>query len=388
VWRDIKGAPTNGCPVARVGSLLLSEYAQQVIGTDVLDENLIPILQGLIGEVGGVMSTAKKVVREREAFVGHRRAAADEFGDVLWYFAALCRRLETPLETVFCEAVESDGYKLIGAASDVVGGALVKVVQKSNPEHVDAALFRLARAATALSPQGPTRAELLSFAAAYIDALDTTDLTFSEVARGNLDKARGAFISPEPLGLIDFDEKYQVEEQLPRAFEIRVNQRESGRSYLRWNGVFIGDPLTDNIADPDGYRFHDVFHFAHAAILHWSPVMRALIRHKRKSRPDVDEAQDGGRAIVVEEGLTAWIFARAKELDFFAGQSRVSLGILKTIGEFVAGYEVSQVPLKLWERAILDGYAAFRELRDHEGGWIVGDRGARTIRFEPLEWKE
>ena len=65
---------------------------------------------------------------------------------------------------------------------------------------------------------------------------------------------------------------------------------------MRWNGVFIGDPLTDNMLDPDGYRFHDVFHFAHAAILHWSPTFRALIKHKRKDDPKVDEAQDGGRA--------------------------------------------------------------------------------------------
>lgn len=378
----------NGCPVVSSSSLPLGEYAAQIADTDVLERNVVPVLQGLIGEVGGVMSTAKKVVREREAFVGHRRAAVDEFGDVLWYFAALCRRLDTPLETVFLEAVADASYRLVGAAGDVAGGALVKVVQKSNPEHVDAALFRLAKAATALSPQGPTHSEMLSFAAAYLDALSTTNLTFAEVARGNLRKARGAFITPSLEDLIDFDGEYPIEEQLPRSFEIRINQRTGGRSYLRWNGVFIGDPLTDNSADPDGYRFHDVFHFAHAAILHWSPVMRALIRHKRKSRPEVDEAQDGGRAIVVEEGLTAWIFARAKELDFFAEQSRVSLDILKTIAEFVAGYEVSRAPLKLWERAILDSYAAFRQLRDQEGGWIVGDRQARTIRFEPLDWKE
>ena len=166
------------------------------------------------------------------------------------------------------------------------------------------------------------------------------------------------------------------------------SQRKSGKSYLQWNGVFIGDPLTDNIADPDGYRFHDVFHFAYAAILHWSPVMRALIKHKRKSLAEYDESQDGGRAIVVEEGLTAWIFAKAKELNFFEGQERVSLGILKTIGEFVDGYEVDQCPLKLWERAILDGYAVFRQVRDAEGGWIVGDRESRTIRYEALESME
>ena len=96
--------------------------------------------------------------------------------------------------------------------------------------------------------------------------------------------------------------------------------------------------------------------------------MRALIKHKRKSKPDYDEAQDSGRAIVVEEGLTAWIFTRAKELNFFEGQDRVSLGMLKTIGEFVVGYEVSQCPLKLWERATLEGYEVFRQIRAAEGG--------------------
>lgn len=70
-------------------------------------------------------------------------------------------------------------------------------------------------------------------------------------------------MEPQPADLIglDFDRNFGGEEQLPRNFKIRVNQRGSGKSYLQWNGVFIGDPLTDNIADRDGYRFHDVFHF-------------------------------------------------------------------------------------------------------------------------------
>ena len=149
--------------------------------------------------------------------------------------------------------------------------------------------------------------------------------------------------------------------------------------------MFIGDPLTDNIADRDGYRFHDVFHFANAAILHWSPVMRALIRHKRKSNPKFDEEQDSGRAIVVEEGIAAWIFSRAKELNFFENQEKVSLGILKTIGEFVSGYEVEKCPLKLWEKAILEGYAVFRQLKANQGGWIIGNREQRTIKYMSLE---
>jgi hypothetical protein len=195
------------------------------------------------------------------------------------------------------------------------------------------------------------------------------------------------FLEPEAVDLdgLDFDRKFGIEEQLPRQFKVRVNQRGSGRSYLQWRDVFIGDPLTDNIADRDGYRFHDVFHLSYAAILHWSPVFRALIKHKRKSAPKYDEEQDSGRAIVVEEGLTAWIFSRAKELNYFENQERVSLRILKTISEFVSGYEVDQCPLKLWEKAILQGYTVFRELKANEGGWIVGDREQRTITYLPLE---
>lgn len=91
---------------------------------------------------------------------------------------------------------------------------------------------------------------------------------------------------------------------------------------------------------------------------------------------------------MVEEGLTAWIFSRAKDLNYFAGQTRVSLDILKTIHEFVVGYEVDRCPLKLWEDAILQGYAVFRQLKAAGGGYIVGDRKARTLAYEPLEASE
>jgi hypothetical protein len=114
--------------------------------------------------------------------------------------------------------------------------------------------------------------------------------------------------------------------------------------------------------------------------------MRALIKHKRKSIPAYDEAEDGGRAIVVEEGVTAWIFTQAKDLRFFEDQKRVSLGLLKTVGEFVRGFEVERCPLKLWERSILQGYAVFREIRAAEGGWIIGDRAKRTLSYQPPDW--
>jgi hypothetical protein len=142
--------------------------------------------------------------------------------------------------------------------------------------------------------------------------------------------------------------------------------------------------LTDNIRDPDGYRFHDTFHLANAAILHWSPVFRALIKQKRKSKPKIEEAQDSGRAIVVEEGLTALIFSRAKELDYFENHGQVSFDLLKTVQQFVAGYEVQDCPLSLWEVAILRGYDVFRQVKKNHGGIILGDRAKRSIEYAPL----
>lgn len=363
----------------------MSDYAAEIADTDVLGRSDVnPILQGLYGEVGGIMSTAKKHIREKSAYPGFKRAAEEEFGDTLWYLAALCRRLNIPLDELLAEAERGERSTKIGSASDMVDGAFAHVATPNSMDSFDTTLFRLGRSAAALLVTSPDRATIVAFASDYLDALHAAKLVFADVARGNLRKARGAFIAPHPEDLVDFDAKFGIEEQLPRIFKIRVNQRGSGRSYLQWNGVFIGDSLTDNITDPDGYRFHDVFHFSYTAILHWSPVVRALIKHKRKSRAEYDETQDSGRAIVVEEGLTAWIFTRAKELNFFEGQERVSLGMLKTIGEFVTGYEVSQCPLKLWERAILEGYGVFRQIRAAEGGWIIGDRALRTIRYAPL----
>lgn len=365
---------------------MLSLYAEQIAPTDVLDQaDLRSAQHGLFGEVGGIMSAAKKNVRDGALFPEYRRAAEEEFGDTLWYLAALCRRRGFDLESVF-EAATNDGrYSIAFAASDLTAGPLATIsVPKTSPE-LDAALAALGQGAAGLLQGEPTQDSVVAFARQYLDALHATGLAFAHVVHVNLRKARGAFLEPDPAELVDFDADFQIEEKLPQEFRVRIDQRASGKSYLQWRGVFIGDPLTDNIGDPDGYRFHDVFHLANAAILHWSPVVRALIKHKRKSRPKYDEEQDGGRAIVVEEGLTAWLFARAKHINYYEGAKRVSLGTLKTVQEFVVGYEVEECPLKLWERSILQGYEVFRQVRAAKGGWVIGDRASRTLTYEPLE---
>lgn len=154
--------------------------------------------------------------------------------------------------------------------------------------------------------------------------------------------------------------------------------------FQKCNGVLIGDRLTDNHMEPDDYRFHDVFHLAYAAILGWSPVMRALFRVKRKSDERLDENEDGARAILIEEGLTTWIFEKAKDHKFFRYTPRLGFDLLKAVKDFVRGYEPQDMPLWLWEKAILDGYSVFRKLRRYRSGLIVADLRKRSISYRSL----
>lgn len=353
--------------IGSTASSLIERYAREIASTDRLpDDELMPILMGLFGEVGSVVATSKKRLRDEDAYSEYHEAVLEEFGDAFWYLAALCRRLRIDLREV-----------VVGASDTLAAG--VPEVPLQN------ALLDLGSATAALvsltENSSEARDRLIAFSVSYLKAMQVIGVDFSALVVGNLEKARGRFLKPDLSNMPTFDSGFEPEEQLPWEFEIDVTQRKSGRSYLRWNGVFIGDPLTDNISDKDGYRFHDVFHFAHAAILHWSPTFRALIKQKRKSDKVFDETQDSGRAIVVEEGLTAFVFSRAKKLNFFADQKRVSFDLLKTVQQFVRGYEVEACPASLWEIAILKGYEVFRELNSKQGGTIVGSRKDRTIEY-------
>ena len=186
-----------------------------------------------------------------------------------------------------------------------------------------------------------------------------------------------------------FDEGFPEEERLPRQMTIEIFERTvNGKTYVvqRCNGIFIGDRVTDNIVEKDDYRFHDVFHYAYAATLGWSPVIRALFRLKRKSDPEIDEAQDGARATLIEEGVSTFIFGQAKLLKFFEGQKTgdLSFTLLKRVRDFVRGFESESCPLWLWEDAILQGFEAFRFLRAHRGGKLTLDLHQRKISVSNL----
>src|SRR5690606_18663502 len=105
---------------------------------------------------------------------------------------------------------------------------------------------------------------------------------------------------------IIYDADFPPEEQFPREFEVQFDViHESGKEKVRVinnsTGQQLGDDITDNSHQDDGYRFHDVFHFGYVAYLGWSPVVRKLMGIKRKSNNKMDEVEDGARAAIIEE---------------------------------------------------------------------------------------
>ena len=203
-------------------------------------------------------------------------------------------------------------------------------------------------------------------------------VSLDQVARSNLEKieARWASLQARPF----LDEGYPPHEQLPR--EITVEFKIVGdKTILTRNDVQYGDPLTDNRSEPDGYRFHDVFHLAHMAVLGWSPVLRALLKRKRKSNPTTDEVEDGGRAIAIEEGITAIVFGYAETHDYLEGASGVSSDLLRTIKQATGHLEVSSRHEGEWEKAILLGFEVWRQVKANEGGRVRVDLNEKDIRL-------
>ena len=113
--------------------------------------------------------------------------------------------------------------------------------------------------------------------------------------------------------------------------------------------------------------------------------MRTLLRLKRKSRLEIDEQQDGARAVITEEGISNWIFAHGLRHHAFEGVTRLDYGLLKTIRQMVKGYEVEIRPLWMWEEAIIRGFEVFRELRKNKGGIVIADMTRHCLIYRPLK---
>lgn len=314
----------------------LNEYQRLAAATD----DRVPqgmaglrvLLLGVVGEAGSAASEAKKSYRDVENPNAQEEAPpwvaeliCEELGDMLWYMAAVARRLGRDLDTV-------------------AGENLVK----------------------------------------------TTELWRREL--------------PPPAG---YDDGFPEQQSLPRRFTVRFDEDKTGpvpvvhmrphddglrrriaafrdRKPSALGADQIGDTIDDNAHDDIGYRFHDVLHLAHAAVLGWSPVLRSLTGSKRKDDDEFDRVQDGARAIAIEEGVAAFVFNYAEEREFWFDGEQLDWTLVKHIRRTVRGLEVADAPAMAWGRAYARAFDVFLRLRDAGGGLVSADLGERTLTFSPV----
>lgn len=211
---------------------------------------------------------------------------------------------------------------------------------------------------------------------------DKFGLTLSTIATANLQKTSGRWGTQQISAHRPYDDAYPENERIPRKFEIRFSELEiegAMKVVMELDGMPIGNSLTDNSASEDGYRFHDAFHLAFAVILGWSPVLRKLMGRKRRSVRDIDENEDGGRALVIEEGIAAYVFEYGEAHEQLLDVRAVDFEVLKTVKSMTRRLEVSSKTWNDWERAIMAGWRIFRELRNRGGGVVLCDLDSGTI---------
>ena len=350
----------------------LTEYCAAAKRTDQLagkSDHAELLAAGLFGEAGSVFAEIKKKGREMEAYPAYQHRLIEEIGDLLWYLSRLADTLSPSALNEMSTSVEPDPIQRDDALTDAFAlgesaGGLFKALRQGDRD--------------AAAKQLPAIWDAIRRTAAG------SGIDLEKAAEWNLKKIRSRWPEEKTFALL-FDDDFIPEEQLPRTLEMEFREIDrAGRKFvlLRCNGINFGDRLTDNIEDPDFYRYHDVFHFAYMVYLGWSPVVRALLNCKRKSEPRVDENQDGARARIIEEAVSAIVFSRAKEMKLYEGIDHVDYDLLKTIQEFVRGFEVDVVPLWQWEIAILQGYCVFQSLKSNCGGRVRLDLLNRTLRYQ------
>ena len=311
----------------------IDEYQQQAWkfdqNHDRPETGITIALLGLGGEVGTLQTNQKKRVRDGDVHSDHQTALVEDLGDILWYIANAATWLGVGLGEVAQSNLDKIGNRW--------------------PQH-DSLYPHGLPPLPPLEPQRTTRP------------------------------------APPPPPARLFDGAFVTAERLPRRIEVHIAELTDGSGTVRpvVDGTPIGNTAGDNSYDPDGYRWHDAFHLAHLTILGWSPVMRALLKRKRRSDSSVDNVEDGGRAIAVEEGISALIFDSARRAGMHKDAKIVDSDLLKTCQRMVAPFEVHVCTAMEWEHAIVQGCQVWSALQDTGHGVITCDLDARTLVVRPM----
>ena len=356
---------------------------------------------GLFGEVGGLLAAFKK---ERRDAIGlsqtEREFVSEEIGDALWYLMHAADRAgihPDQLGMATLQWLKETHQATLSRRRSVIDFAeLDRAAASIRPKgkKKDSALLRqlashcgtlVGRSRDEVTPDVVIQhfGAMLGLLAA---ATHGWGLSTGEIALENLAKIRDRWPGKNPKYIDLFDDKFEPHEQLPRKrFTVEYVERKRGdMAYVAQSiqGIAIGDPLTDNNHQDDGYRYHDVFHLSYAVHLGWSPVIRALLKRKRKSNSRIDTNEDGARANIIEEGIATWIFNYADYNKFAQiNEGDLDFSLLKQVRKIVRSYEAEKCPLWQWERAILNGMHVFKALYENRGGLVTVDIPRRKMTY-------
>ncbi len=414
------------------------------------DKRLEIAIQGLVSEIGSVVSAVKKeTLREGGALASSlaREEVTEELGDVLWYAFAIARMEEVSNpETVLVSDIRglmeevgrgdarahsihevltperakqflerarhfpkqehptfSDYQQLAWLTARTEGETLLTVCMTVLSQ-LGAQMMRhlLPEVELELNVQLKDRSKrvILAEICWHVAAVASLyRISLDDVAEQNVVKNRFRRPDREPTPL--HDEGLPEDEQLPRQFAIEIRSIDHKTSKMLWHGVQLGDDLRDNAHQPDGYRFHDVMHLANAAHLGWSPVLRKMMDRKRRSARSLDDVEDGGRAAIVEEAIVKVVHSEAarrakirepdvpdEKRQLFPPEEEVPFALLKQVQRLAEGHEVYSNKAWEWENAIRSGYTLFQRLREEGSGRVLVDLSNRSVIFQPLDTGE
>jgi NTP pyrophosphatase (non-canonical NTP hydrolase) len=294
---------------------------------------IAPML-GLASETGSILNIYKKYLRDGIDLAANREFLREELGDLLWYAAAVATACGLDLE-------------------DIAEANLRRTRDRYPRQHTEAECGDL----PVFDADYPARER---FPRRLVVAVTEQELPSGRLA------AMLTLVSAEPDA---FSDGPVVIGGKPAGYQV---------------GAGLGDPLTDNTRRMDAYRFHDAIHLGFMAVLGWSPVMRALLRLKRKSSPQADECEDGARAIFAEEGLAAVLSRLAPGRTGFLSQTSIDGVVIEVAKAAATGLEAEAVPGWLWQAAIHQGFCAMHLLRDNGGGYLVADLDARELAYRKV----
>jgi len=398
---------------------------------------------GIASEVGSLVAAVKKkeLLEPKKTWDSPNEEIVEELGDIIWYTMMLAGvNDKTAMDVIrndltslsdeiyrdekFKKSLDQENYNrfVVGArdflSSDVplsfndYQKVSILTSRTSGRELLHVCLTRLTLYATVMMSHGFPQVEkymqtdivkldllrCLGMVMWHVAAVaNVLGLDLDQVVDENRRKLNelANYDSAPPTPLHDGGSIVPIDQRFPRQFEVSFVSIEEQKLQMFYLGTPLGDELTDNSREEDGYRFHDCMHLANAAKLGWSPVLRHLMKRKRKYDPQVDSSEDGARARIVEETVVKAVHTEGERasgissigksylpIELFTSKSQISFSFLKQIRRFVKNLEVEKNRYWEWQEAIVEGHKIYAALCKEGQGTVQVDLEERSITFD------